>query len=565
MSDNNKDGYFDDDSDLSCDSGVPEEEPSAEEENASEEAEAPSDSENEPLDGDIAAGYGNDNDDNSYDNNDNDGYDDEDNNRVTIGGGAVVRILKGAGIGVGILLIIFIVACVVMISSIPKDTVAENVYVENLYLGGLSYDDALASIEKTYLLENKNITVSCNGVTYSIVGKDIGIGADASTTADKAFAYGKDGSKLKNAVTMLMLKFKKHVIVPTAVVNDELLDEKLNEFGVMVYGPLVQHEITVGDTSATLIPGKRGYDGDPVEARGEIKWHITYESFDNIDLSDKLKAADPDPISMDRLDGTVYLDPTDAYYEVKNDKVTIVPEVNGRFIDKNEAQAILDVFNASPAEMTVPVYPAAASVKAEDLQAKLFNATLATFSTYYGSSAAGRKTNVGIATNHLNGRVVGPGQTFSFNSAVGHRTTANGFKEAPEYNNGTSQIGIGGGTCQVSTTLFNALLLSDMKIKERYNHSLPVHYVPMGRDATVSDGGADLKFVNSTDYPVKLVTSANGSTCTISVVGTAYSPSRNVQLNVTESNGVYTLTRKVIADGKQIRDTESWRSVYKSQ
>ncbi len=490
-------------------------------------------------------------------------FDDEDDYGNISSGGAA-KVFKGIGIGAAILLVIAIIAAAVVVMNVPEDRVAENVYVENLYVGGLTYDEALASIEQTYLLEEKNITVTCNGVAYSIVGKEIGIGADAESTAEKAFNYGKTGSKIKDAWNALVLKFKKHVIVPTAVINDELLDEKLNEFGVLAYGELVQHSIEVSDTEAVLVPGSTGYDGDPTEARGLIKWHITYESFDNIDLSETLKSADPDPITIEQLDGAVYLDPTDAYFSVKDNEVTVVAEESGRFIDKTEAQEILDAFNAAPERTVVPVYQSSADVKASDIQSKLFNATLASYSTSYASSAAGRKTNVALAASKLDGKVIGVGETFSFNTTVGHRTTANGFMQAPEYSNGTSIIGVGGGTCQVSTTLFNAVLLADLEITERWNHSLTVHYVPLGRDATVTDGGADFKFVNNTGYPVKLTSTANGSTLTISVVGTAYSPSRDVQLSVTQSGGSYILTRKTYADGTLVRAAESWKSTYKN-
>ena len=474
----------------------------------------------------------------------------------------IVKALKGVGIGIVILVLIILGASAAFIMTLPDDRVAENVYVENLYVGGLTYDEALAAIEKTYLLEHKNITITCNDMTYTISGKEIGIGADAKSTADKAFNYGKTGVKLRDGFTALMLKFRKEVIVPTAVVNDELLDAKLNEFGVMALGELKQHEIQLTDQGAVLIPGSAGYDGDPSVARGEIKWHITYESFDNIQVT--LNTKEPDPITIERLDGTVYQDPVDARFEVVNNQVNLIPEQNGRYINKEEAQAILDTFNSTKQQTVVPVYAAEANIKAADIQSKLFNATLASFSTNYSSSASGRKTNVAVAASKLNGKVVGPGERFSFNETVGKRTVENGFKEAPEYLNGESVMGIGGGTCQVSTTLFNTLLLADMKITERANHSLTVHYVPLGRDAAVADNGADLKFVNNTDYPVRLEAQANGSTITISLIGTAYEPARNVELSVSQSDGAYYLTRSTYANGELVRNPERWKSKYKN-
>lgn len=124
------------------------------------------------------------------------------------------------------------------------------------------------------------------------------------------------------------------------------------------------------------------------------------------------------------------------------------------------------------------------------------------FSTRYPTGQKSRNNNLSLASGKIDGHVLMPGEVFSFNGTVGKRTVQAGFKEAGVYVNGRHDTGVGGGICQVSTTLYNASLLADLGIVQRRNHSMPVAYVPVGRDATVSWGSLDLKLKNPYDFPI---------------------------------------------------------------
>ncbi len=140
--------------------------------------------------------------------------------------------------------------------------------------------------------------------------------------------------------------------------------------------------------------------------------------------------------------------------------------------------------------------------KAEDiLSFKKSHCVKGKFSTAFYTSSAERAHNISLAAKKIDGYVILPGETFSFNEVVGKRTRENGFKDAKVILNGEFTDGVGGGTCQVSTTLYNCALLSDMQIITVNQHSLPVSYVAPSFDAMVSDT-ADLKFTNTSDFPV---------------------------------------------------------------
>jgi len=143
----------------------------------------------------------------------------------------------------------------------------------------------------------------------------------------------------------------------------------------------------------------------------------------------------------------------------------------------------------------------------------------ATFSTSYSSSGYYRKNNIKLATDSLNGYCIMPQEEFSFNNAIGKRTLENGYKEANIIKDGAFVKGVGGGVCQVSTTLYNALLLANVNVTEVHQHSLPVSYVKPGLDAMVSWSSADLKFVNTTSLPMYITSSCDGNNLTFNIHG----------------------------------------------
>lgn len=422
------------------------------------------------------------------------------------------------------LLIVYIIC----IATLPTDTVARNVYVEKLSLGGLSYNEALDSIKSTYMFEGQEITMTSNDQTFSVNELDIGLTANPDETAQKAFNYGKTGNTLRDALTSFGLLFHRHTLVPAAQVDTAKLDEKINEFGIQIFGNLAKHTVEIGDGKAIVHPGRTGYNGNPEKAREEVINALKNEQFTDIPVT--LESSAPEDLTLQEFDNSVYKDPTDAYFVVENNDVKIVPEENGRYINKDEAAALLANVHDGGEPVEIPYYTAYADMTEETLKANLFNGTMASYSTSYGGSTANRASNVARAAELINGTVVAPGEVFSFNDTVGKRTVENGFSVAKEYVDGKSVDGIGGGTCQVSSTLYSAVLYASLEIVTRTNHMFTVSYIPNGQDATVSDSGVDFKFRNNSKYPIKIVANAGGGTISVSIIGTGWDPPRSVKI-----------------------------------
>ena len=182
---------------------------------------------------------------------------------------------------------------------------------------------------------------------------------------------------------------------------------------------------------------------------------------------------------------------------------TFAREQVGRTLDQQKlAQDIKTALSAGGGNVQMEIAAIAPEVSYENVASQYGMITTAV--TNASSSTRNRLNNIALALQIIDGTCLEPGQTFSFNDVVGERTRDRGFKSAPAYSRGEVTEEVGGGICQVSTTLFNAAVKSDMEIKERYNHSMTVSYVDPGKDAAVDWGNKDLKFTNTSDDNVYL-------------------------------------------------------------
>ncbi|MGM9951387.1 MAG: VanW family protein [Lysinibacillus sp.] len=165
-------------------------------------------------------------------------------------------------------------------------------------------------------------------------------------------------------------------------------------------------------------------------------------------------------------------------------------------------------------EIILPIYETKSGYEAQDIPT-LDEVKIASYTTYFNSGEAGRSKNIELSAKALNNIIVGTGDTFSFNTMVGRRSEERGYQPAREIINGELVMGIGGGICQTSSTLFNAVDQLPVTMVERHHHSLSVGYVPKGRDATVSYGSLDFQFQNTSGVPFLIKSAYTNGTLTV--------------------------------------------------
>lgn len=259
---------------------------------------------------------------------------------------------------------------------------------------------------------------------------------------------------------------------------------------------------------------------------------------------------------LDSAAKKIVSEPKNASLKRKNGKFIIIKEKTGYALDKKSTfQAYKKQVEAESFKVPLKVTRKKAEYTSEDM-AKVKD-KLGTKTTYYGSSAPGRKGNVANGAKMINGTVVYPGETFSVYKAVSPFTSENGYYLAGSYENGQTVQTYGGGICQVSTTLYNAVIRAELKIKERHPHSMTVSYVPRSADAAIAGTYKDLKFENQYDFPIYIEGIADGSNITFSVYGQKTNPNRHVEFvsettSVRNSSGEKVIKDPTLEEGKRV-------------
>ncbi|MGK0464984.1 VanW family protein [Clostridium sp.] len=224
---------------------------------------------------------------------------------------------------------------------------------------------------------------------------------------------------------------------------------------------------------------------------------------------------------------------------VSSGKFNVTNDVIGKQLDSDKLKGeIKDKINGVLSEDTISIEAPVNEMKPKITAAtlKAIDKKISSFTTNYASSASGRATNINLSTKSINGTLLMPGDVFSFNGVVGKRTAKSGYQAAGIIIGDKLEQGLGGGICQTSSTLYNAILGTELMSVERVHHTFPSHYVPKGQDATVDYGNLDYKFKNTLKYPIFIE---------------GYTSNRNVSFNIYSSSTLTNRTYKISTETLQ--------------
>ena len=445
-----------------------------------------------------------------------------------------------------------------------KEVIAKGISISSIDLSYCTKSEAKEKLNNYYTNQLSNdITLVYNDYKTFIKTSEIELNYDIDSAIDYAFSYGKNGNIFQDNYNILISMIKNKNITPVYTLNQELLTKFLNNISTELPDAIVESSYYIEDNKLIITKGTPGNVVNVEATTNNIKSQLITLSYINNPINIDVKTQNPKEINIDEVYSNVYKNPKDAYYT--KDPYTIFPSENG--IDFNiSIEEAKQIVQNSEKECEIPLKVLYPSVTTNMIGQEAFPDLLGSFSTNYVSNAD-RTTNLRLAANKINGTVLMPGEVFSYNGVVGERTISAGYKNAAIYQNGQVVDGLGGGICQISSTLYNAALFANLEMVELYNHQFVPSYVTAGRDATVVYGVKDFKFKISRNYAIKITCSVSGGVAKFQIWGvkepTEYDVSVYANVSRTSSYIKATTYRTLKLNGETVKTEKIANSTYK--
>lgn len=353
--------------------------------------------------------------------------------------------------------------------------------------------------------------------TIDVAPRDASVSVSAKEVSVKPSATGivADRALLESDVLGAFSTDERFVTIRATTARPRISDAEAEQAKAtvekMISGPVT---VTYGARSWTLSVAElaKMITTPAIETSGSAGWV----------LDPQIGTAEASKTIVPKVGTALGTPPRDARFKTQGGSVAIVPSKDGVGPDVQDfATNLTTILKEGTSSRTVALRSIITPAKFTTAQARAMgiHQRISTFTTTYDGSNASRTNNIHTLGTALDGKLVPPGGTFSFNGYVGERTAAKGYEEANAIVKGKLVPQLGGGICQVGTTMFNTVFFSGMPVIERENHSFYISHYPKGRDATVSWGGPDLKWKNTTSSWMMVSVTFTSDSITISLYG----------------------------------------------
>lgn len=471
-----------------------------------------------------------------------------------------------------ILIILFTLTFIFGLIVSQSENIISGISINNIDVSGLTKSQAIEKLNSNFSNKlSSDLTLTYGDYTTTLNLESIKPELTLDSAVDTAYNIGRsEGNIFLNNLKIVSTKFNKKDLVINVNFNAELFSKNIENINNEIPDKVVNSSYKIDGSNLIVENSANGY---------KIQDDLLKKNIENAILNNEstvqipLEQFEAEAVDILAIYNAIHKDAVDAYFTTNPYEVHKEEEGLDFAISIEDAQKLV---SQDQATFTIPLKVLKPKVTVKNLSQEAFPDLLASYSTSYATSSANRCTNVELATKSINGYVLMPGETFSYNDTVGQRTAARGYKEAGVYLNGEVTTGLGGGICQVSSTLYNAVLLSNLEIVERTNHTFKPSYVPAGQDATVSWGAPDFKFKNNRNYPIKISATTSGKNIYFNIYGLKTDDDYEVKI---VSNQVGTVpfttsyqndsslpsgTQKVIQGGSNGCKTETYKILYKN-
>lgn len=450
--------------------------------------------------------------------------------------------------------------------NIKNTKIISNIFIQTYDVSNLTQEEAIKKINNIITSQiPEELTLKHNDYETSISTKELNIQFDTTNAVNNAYKVGRTGNLLQNDLTILQTKFQKKQFTLNLTLDIESLKKQLQDISGKLPDKVKESSYYIEGSNLILTKGETGAVVDVDKTASEIIEQIQNLNVKNNTIEIATEKKSPSALDIDSIHSELYSEAKDAYFT--QNPYSIYPSENGVdfAISINDAKAMLQ---EDKDEYSIPLKVLYPSVTTNMLGTEAFPNLLSQYSTSYSTRNQKRTTNLRLAANKINGTVLMPGETFSYNKVVGERTIAAGYQEAPIYVSGKVVDGLGGGICQITTTLYNAVVYANLEIVERSNHQFVPSYAPASRDATVVYGSIDFKFKNNRNYPIKILCSVQNGIANFQIYGLKTDNDYEVvisnRVTGTTSNAIYSEAYKILKqNGQVVSSTLLSQDVYK--
>lgn len=448
-------------------------------------------------------------------------------------------------------IIIAIFSVIFAITNINNSNITKGVKIEGIDVSGLTREQAKEKLESIYSeKKKKDITLKYEDFETTIAPETLETNYNIEKATNEAILVGKSGNIITNNYGIFFALIGKKNIKVETTINEEQTKQAIEDIQTNLPETIEEPDYYIENDKLIITPGKEGLKILTDKLLTEIKEQQKNINTNQETIEIPAEKAWPSKVDIDKIHQDIYKKVQDAY--ITKDPVEVHPEVIGIDFNIEDAKKILE---ENKEQYEIPLQITNPQVTLSNLGSEAFPEKISAYSTRYDGGDKDRSTNLEIACKKIDEKIVLPGETFSYNKTLGARTTKAGYKTAKVYENGAVVDGIGGGICQISSTLYNAVLKANMQTVERRNHQFITSYVPEGRDATVAYGVTDFKFKNTRKYAIKIKATASNGVATISIYGIKENPEYNITFE-TKTISTIPVTEKYIEDNTIAEGTE---------
>jgi len=437
-----------------------------------------------------------------------------------------IKVILAVGIPVYLVVLAFFIIGVRLLSN---ELIYPNISIDGVDMSWLTREEAVSAIDlRSYdaRVRSTEVTITLpDGSELNISGEEVKFSHNTRALINAAYSRGRGNGFFTDTVGFLQRMYSVYIQEDPGesyevryAFDMELLRARTNVFTDMYNQEFTASVPLVSDDRIVIVKGAGIVSASELE--------IFDLAFDGLLRS--LASGKPVQITyympesgvnvgqLSTIWDDIFTPALSATYDP--DTKTVSESRHGVVFDFSGA---IDLLNATETGMTVSfaIYHTYPEVTKEDIESILFRDLIGECITRIDGTA-NRLGNIVLASEAVNGVILEPGEEFSFNRTVGRRTSERGYRSAPAYANGQTIQAIGGGICQVSSSIYSSIMDTDIRVVERYPHGRPVAYLPRGRDATVSWGTLDFRFINNTEYPLRIDAEVDGRTLTVRVFGT---------------------------------------------